>query len=90
MTTRKKSKDLKLPDFKKILKMLTKKSDWMFDGEIVEKIKRKIDKLENPPERKVREKVEFQCKSCDKKFKRAPIICTECEEEDIVRLDKWT
>jgi len=90
MTTRKKSKDLKLPDFKKILKMLTKKSDWMFDGEIVEKIKRKIDKLENPPERKVREKVEFQCKSCDKKFKRAPIICPECEEEDIVRLDKWT
>ena len=85
---KKKSKDLKLPDYRTMLQVI--KISKLNYPELVEKIKRKIDKLENPPERKVREKVEFQCKSCDKKFKRAPIICPECEEEDIVRLDKWT
>lgn len=86
--SKKKSNKLGLGDYKKILVYI--KSLPTQELELIAKIKKKIDQLENPPERVKREKVQFKCTACEKKFKRAPIICPECEDDEhIVKLDQW-
>jgi lipopolysaccharide biosynthesis regulator YciM len=74
-----------LADYKDMLSLAKKAVKEL----LIEKLKKKIDQLENPPERKQREKYQFQCNECDHKFKRAPLICPTCESEEIKRITDY-
>lgn len=73
---------LMIPDYKDCLRLAKSAAKDL----LVDKLKKKIDQLENPPEKKVSVKYQYECKECNHKFKRAPILCPTCESEEIKKI----
>jgi hypothetical protein len=77
----KQSLQLVLQDYKDIFNYVVDQEDP--ESLLCQKIKKKIDQLENPPERKIIERVKYKCSKCDKEWKRAVFKCKECDNSDL-------
>jgi len=85
---KKKTKRLVLEDYQTLRRYTAEKND----EELEEKLERKIDQLENPPERTPREKTGFQCVGCKHKFKQVRNHCPTCDSEKlkVIPLSEFT
>ena len=84
----KKTKRLVLEDYQILLTY----ADEHENNTLREKLSKKIDQLENPPERTPREKTGFQCVGCKHKFKQVRNHCPTCDSEKlkVIPLSEFT
>jgi hypothetical protein len=84
---KKPSQRLVLEDYQVLIGLVQDKN--YPNDNLEKKLAKKIDQLENPPERKKSERVQFICVTCDHKFKASVRKCNKCASEDIKKLDDY-